>query len=126
MLAAVRQYEGARQVLLPDADSGVQLVARFFRALGDPARLRLLEFLLHVEHTVSECVEHIGLSQSRVSAHLACLAGCGYVESRRAGRFVYFTVTDPRVADLVLLARSLAADNAATLADCVRISPRPG
>ena len=111
----------ANLTLLPDAGSGVEMVAKFFRALGDPARLRLLEFLLPAEHTVSECVEHIGLSQGRVSAHLACLAGCGYVQSRRAGRFAYYTVADPRVADLVMLARSLAADNASALADCVRI-----
>ena len=103
----------------------MDLVARFFRALGDPARLRLLEFLLHDEHTVSECVQLIGLSQGRVSAHLACLAGCGYVQVRRAGRFAWYRVADPRVADLVLLARSLAADNAAALADCVRIGPDP-
>lgn len=107
--------------LLPGAGGGVEMVARFFRALGDPARLRLLEFLLAAEHTVSECVEHIGLSQGRVSAHLACLADCGYVQSRRAGRFAYYTLADPRVADLVMLARSLAADNASALADCVRI-----
>jgi DNA-binding transcriptional ArsR family regulator len=107
--------------LLPVQADGVELLARFFRALGDPARLRLLEFLLPEEHTVSECVQHIGLSQGRVSAHLACLADCGYVQFRRAGRFCYYRVTDPRVADLVMLARSLAADNAAALADCVRI-----
>ncbi|MGH3658339.1 MAG: ArsR/SmtB family transcription factor [Micromonosporaceae bacterium] len=48
--------------LLPTEASGVEMVAKFFRALADPARLRLLEFLLHEEHTVSECVDHIGLS----------------------------------------------------------------
>jgi ArsR family transcriptional regulator, cadmium/lead-responsive transcriptional repressor len=74
---------------------------------------------------VSECVRYIGLSQGRVSAHLACLADCGYVQARRAGRFAYYTVADPRVVDLVMLARSLAADNAAALADCVRIAPGP-
>jgi DNA-binding transcriptional ArsR family regulator len=110
--------------LLPAAEGGVELVAKFFRALGDPARLRLLEFLLDAEHTVTECVERIGLSQGRVSAHLACLAGCGYVQVRRAGRFAWYRVADPRVADLVTLARSLAADNAAALSDCVRIAPR--
>ena len=115
----------AAGALLPAAADGVELVARFFRALSDPARLRLLEFLLPAEHTVSECVRHIGLSQGRVSAHLACLAGCGYVQARRAGRFAYYTVVDPRVADLVMLARSLAADNAAALADRVRIAPAP-
>ncbi len=45
----------------------------------------------------------------RVSAHLACLAGCGYVRVRRAGRFAWYRVADPRVAGLVTLARSLAA-----------------
>jgi DNA-binding transcriptional ArsR family regulator len=112
-------------VLLPAADDGVEMVARFFRALADPARLRLLEFLLPGEHTVTECVAHVGLSQGRVSAHLACLAGCGYVQARRAGRFVWYRVADPRVADLVVLARSMAADNAATLATCVHIAPPP-
>jgi DNA-binding transcriptional ArsR family regulator len=112
-------------VLLPEAAGGVEVLAKFFRALGDPARLRLLEFLLGVEHTVTECVRQIGLSQGRVSSHLACLAGCGYVQARRVGRFTWYTVADPRVADLVVLARSLAADNAEALAGCVRIAPAP-
>src|SRR5262249_26809923 len=123
--AAVPAASTAAPALLPAAADGVELVAKFFRALGDPARLRLLEFLLPAEHTVSECVAHIGLSQGRVWAHLACLADCGYVQVRRAGRFAWYKVADPRVADLVMLARSLAADNAAALADCVRIAPNP-
>ncbi len=110
--------------LLPPPADGKETVAKFFRAPGDPARLRLLEFLLGAGHAVGECVAHIGLSQGRVSAHLACLAGCGYVQSRRAGRFAYYKVADPQVADLVTLARSLAAGNAEALADCVRIAPR--
>jgi ArsR family transcriptional regulator, cadmium/lead-responsive transcriptional repressor len=110
-------------VLLPAGDDGVEMVARFFRALADPARLRLLEFLLPGERTVTECVAHVGLSQGRVSAHLACLAGCGYVQARRAGRNAFYRVADPRVADLVVLARSMAADNAAALAACVYIAP---
>ena len=111
-------------LMLPAAEGGVELVAKFFRALGDPARLRLLEFLLDAEHTVTECTDRLGLSQGRVSAHLACLADCGYVQVRRSGRFAYYRVADPRVADLVTLARSLAADNAAALFDCVRIDLR--
>jgi DNA-binding transcriptional ArsR family regulator len=110
-------------VLLPAGDDGVEMVARFFRALADPARLRLLEFLLPGEHTVTECVAHVGLSQGRASAHLACLAGCGYVQARRAGRNAFYRVADPRVADLVVLARSMAADNAAALAACVYVGP---
>lgn len=109
--------------LLPVEAGGVEMVAKFFRALGDPARLRLLEFLLHDEHTVTECVAHIGLSQGRVSTHLGCLSDCGYVAVRRTGRFAHYRVADPRVAQLVLLARALAADNAAALAECMRIDP---
>ena len=102
----------------------VGTVAKFFRALGDPTRLKLLEFLLdaeHAEHSVSDCVTHVGLSQGRVSTHLACLANCGYVTARREGRWCYYRVTDPRVADLVVLARSLATDNCAALSACDRI-----
>src|SRR6266540_6664282 len=107
--------------LLPTNGDAVAVVAKFFRALGDPTRLRLLEFLLHEEHTVTECVAHAGLAQSRVSTHLSCLADCGYVQVRRAGRYAYYRVADPRVADLVLLAHGLAADNACALASCRRI-----
>jgi DNA-binding transcriptional ArsR family regulator len=109
--------------LLPSTVGGVDAVAKFFRALGDPTRLRLLEFLLHDTHTVTECVKHIGLSQGRVSAHLACLADCGYVEVRRIGRNAFYQVADPRVADLVVLAQALAADNCAALIECERIPP---
>ncbi|WP_308283185.1 ArsR/SmtB family transcription factor [Pseudonocardia nigra] len=110
--------------LLPGGPEGVAVLAKFFRALGDPARLRLLEFLLAGERSVSECIRHIGLAQSRVSSHLACLADCGYVQFRREGRFSYYRVTDPRVAEVVHLARALAADNAAALAACMRIDAR--
>ncbi len=108
--------------LLPAEATMVNTVAKFFRALGDPTRLRLLEFLLDAEHTVSQCVAHVGLSQGRVSVHLACLADCGYVACRRAGRNAFYRVADPRVADLVVLAHALAADNACALAACQRIA----
>ncbi len=113
--------------LLPPEPTGRAVLARFFRALGDSTRLRLLEFVLHEERSVSECVEHVGLAQSRVSTHLACLADCGFVTVRREGRYVYYRVTDPRVAELVLLGRSLSADNVAALSECLRIdAPTPG
>jgi len=106
---------------LPADGAGVELVAKFFRALGDPSRLRLLAFLLDGERSVGECVEHVGLSQGRVSSHLSCLADCGYIGSRRDRRFVYYQVLDPRVADLIGTVRQLAADNSEALARCVRI-----
>lgn len=107
--------------LLADGAGGVELITKAFRALGDGTRLRLLLFLLDDERTVGECVSHVGLSQGRVSTHLACLADCGFVQSRREGRFVRYQVTDQRVVGLIELVRSMTADNAAALAQCLRI-----
>lgn len=109
------------EALLPASVQGRMVVAKLLRALGDPTRLALVELLLRGERTGNQCVEHAGLSQGRVSVHLACLVQCGYVSARREGRFVYYRVVDPRVAELILLARSLAADNASALAACTRI-----
>lgn len=107
--------------MMPAEHAGRRVIAKFFRAVGDPTRLLLLEFLLGGEQTVGDCVEHVGLAQSRVSSHLACLADCGLVTSRRDGRFTRYQVTDARVVELVGLARAIAADNAAALAACTRI-----
>jgi DNA-binding transcriptional ArsR family regulator len=103
------------------ADTGcshTDTVARFFRALSDPTRLKLLEFILRGERTSAECVDHAGISQPRVSVHLSCLVDCGYVTARRDGKKLRYSVGDPRVADLVVLARALAADNATALGCC--------
>lgn len=114
------------QALLPTEPAGRAVIAKFFRALGDPTRLRLLEFVLHEEKTVSQCIEHVGLAQGRVSTHLACLADCGFVQLRRDGRFAYYGVADPRVAELVLFARALSADNVSALSECLRIEGQAG
>ena len=116
-------YYAQRADLLPGEPAEMAHLVKFFRALGDQNRLRLLEFLLAGERSVSDCVRHLGLAQSRVSAHLACLADCGYVQLRHRGRFSYYRVADARVAEVVRLAHALAADNAAALAACMRIDP---
>ncbi|ADD45003.1 ArsR/SmtB family transcription factor [Stackebrandtia nassauensis] len=103
------------------ACSHLDTVAKSFRALGDPTRLKLLEFILRGERTVAECVAHVGLSQPRVSVHLSCLADCGYVTARRDGRKYRYRVDDPRVVDLIAAAHALTADNATALNHCWRI-----
>jgi len=111
-------------VLDPAVEAGCShtaTVARFFRALSDPTRLTLLEFILAGERTSAECVAHAGISQPRVSVHLSCLVDCGYVSTRRDGKKLRYSLGDPRVAELLVLARSLAADNATALDCCPRI-----
>ncbi len=107
---------------VPEDPAGRELLARFYRALGDPSRLALLAFCAEEERTGNDCVTHVGLSQGRVSAHLACLVSCGFVEVRRAGRFAYYRTTDPRVAEIVAFGVSMIAEHAAGVAACAKVA----
>ena len=107
------------------AEQRLAITAKFFHGLSDLTRLRIVELLLEGEKNVSELVAALGQPQSRVSNHLACLRWCGYVGSRRQGKFVYYRVADPRVRQLLLLARGVIAENAAAILSCTRIeTPR--
>lgn len=99
-----------------------EIRSRFFRVLGDPKRLKILEFLLDGEKSVGAIVDHLQASQGRVSNHLACLRWCGVVGTRRDGKFVYYRLADPRVRDVVRLADSIIGDNAAAIASCTRVA----
>lgn len=82
--------------------------AALFRALGDPARLAVLQHLTTGEHHVHELVDHLGLAQSTVSAHLACLRGCGLVTVRPDGRASAWSIAHPHLlAPLVAAAEAL-------------------
>lgn len=107
---------------LPEAPARSDLVAKYFRGLGDPTRLRILELLrTEGELSVGALVERLGLSQPLVSNHLACLRWCGFIEARREHRTVYNRIADERVAAIVDLADSLLTDNAEHVAACCRI-----
>lgn len=103
--------------------SDPEALSRYFRVLGDPTRLRIVEALLERERTVSELVELLGASQSRVSNHLACLRWCRFVESERRGRTVVYRIADARVVSVLQLASELAEPNCDHLASCTRIGP---
>lgn len=98
------------------------LVAKYFRGLGDPTRLRILELLRNEgELSVGDLVARLALPQPTVSTHLACLRWCGFVEARREHRVVYNRIADQRVAAMLDLAESLLADNAEHVAVCCQI-----
>ena len=105
----------------PADEQRLAVTAKFFHGLSDLTRLRIVEILLDGEQNVSELVALLGQPQSRVSNHLACLRWCGYVDSRRDGKFVYYRVADQRVRDLVALARQVIADHAEAIQSCTRI-----
>lgn len=108
-----------RERAIPSAEAR----ARYFRVLGDPTRLRILELLLERERTVSELVALLGAPQSRISNHLACLRWCRFAEAERRGREVVYRIADPRVRDMLALSGRLAEEHCEHLASCQRIGP---
>lgn len=106
---------------LPEQPIEADIVAKYFRGLGDPTRLRILEALAAGERSVGELAQLIGALQPKVSSHLACLRWCGFVDSRREHRTVHYRIADERVEAMIALARSLLEDNADHVAACRRI-----
>ena len=97
------------------------LLAKYFRVLGDRTRLRILDLVRDGERSVGELAALLGEAQPKVSNHLACLRWCGFVETRREHRTIHYRLADERVADVIGLARALLHDNADHIAACRRV-----
>ena len=83
--------------------------ACLFRGLGDPARLTILRHLALGEHRVVDLTAHLGLAQSTVSAHLACLRDCGLVDVRPEGRSTRWSLARPELLELLDVAERVLA-----------------
>lgn len=81
----------------PLPDPLVELVARRFRVLGEPTRIRLLDRLRDGEATVQELTEALGASQQNVSKHLQVLLDAGIVGRRKHGNSAYYSIADPSI-----------------------------
>ena len=85
--------------------------ASLFHSLSDPTRLAILRHLAVGEHRVVDLTTHLGLAQSTVSAHLACLRDCGLVTSRPQGRASIFSLAaEPHLMELLAAAERLLAE----------------
>ncbi|MFI2259491.1 ArsR/SmtB family transcription factor [Streptomyces tubercidicus] len=87
-----------------------------FRGLADPVRLAIVRRLAHGEARVVDLVKEVGLAQSTVSAHLACLRDCGLVEFRAQGRQSFYSLTRPELMDLLAAAEGVLAATGAAVA----------
>lgn len=87
------------------------LKAEFFRALGHPVRIRLLQLLRDGERTVGDLQAALDLDSSGTSQQLAALRNQGLVESRRDGTSVYYRIKDRRTLELLELAKLVIASN---------------
>ncbi|GAA1507018.1 ArsR/SmtB family transcription factor [Nocardioides humi] len=95
------------EVLEADAPSEVDALvaaACLLHGLSDPNRLAILQHLALGEHRVVDLTAHLGLAQSTVSKHLACLRDCGLVVSRPSGRASVISLAHPELTRDILRA----------------------
>lgn len=95
----------------------MEQMAGVLRALGHPARLKIVEFLVDGElcggrdcsgeKCVCEIIPALGMEQSSVSKHLAVLRDRGIVNFRREGTRMFYSLADPRVLEILRLAREV-------------------
>ncbi len=86
-----------------------QAKAEFFKTLGHPARIRILELLAERDHAVHELLDEITIEPSNLSQQLAVLRRTSLVVARREGGEVTYSISAPEVRDLLLTARRILA-----------------
>ena len=89
-----------------------------FRSLADPARLAIVKRLAEGEARVVDLTRALGLAQSTVSKHLACLRDCRLVDYRAEGRQSFYSLTRPELIDLLRSAERVLAETGAAVALC--------
>ncbi len=107
-----------------------QVKAEFFRTLGHPARVRVLELLKGGEMTVGDLQAELGIDSSGTSQHLGVMRRRGILEARKEGTSVYYRVRDPRVFQMLESARQVIGSHLeeanALLDELAEPAPQPG
>jgi DNA-binding transcriptional ArsR family regulator len=81
--------------------------AELFKALSHPARVQVLEALAEGEFPVGELADRLGMELSHLSQQLAVLRRVGAVTNRRVGSVVFYRLRDPRMTQLLFVAREI-------------------
>jgi len=105
------------------SDDGLMPAAALFHGFSDPHRIAILRHLALGEHRVVDLTAHLGLAQSTVSKHLACLKDCGLVDSRAEGRASVYSLSHP---DALMAVWSAAEQLLELTGDAVALCPTYG
>ena len=104
-----------------DERAAMTAAACLFNGFSDPSRLAIVRRLAEAEHRVVDLTAHLGLAQSTVSKHLACLKDCGLVSSRPVGRASVWSLEHSAVVlDLLAAAERLLGATGDTVTLCPR------
>ena len=108
------------------SDPLYKLKGEFFKTLGHPARIRILELLSEQDRSVGELLPEIGIESSNLSQQLGVLRRAGVVDARKDGNAVIYSIASPDIAELLAVARkvltTVLSDRVAVLKD-LRASP---
>src|SRR4051812_48943820 len=108
-----------------DIAAGIPPAAALFHSLADETRLEIVQRLARGEARVVDLTDQLGLAQSTVSKHLACLRDCGLVDYRAEGRQSFYALTRPELIDLLRAAEGVLAATGAAVAPCPASEPAP-
>jgi ArsR family transcriptional regulator len=98
--------------------AGMAPAVALFRSMADETRLRIVQRLTCGEARVVDLTGELGLAQSTVSKHLACLRDCGLVDYRVEGRQSFYALTRPELMDLLAAAEGVLAATGSAVALC--------
>ena len=87
--------------MLPQIKDQNKFKAKIFKALSDPVRIEILEFLRDGEKCVCKIVPHLDIIQPVVSRHLKILKNCGMVTKRKDGNKRFYSISDPEVVKII-------------------------
>ncbi|WP_246367138.1 ArsR/SmtB family transcription factor [Paraliobacillus salinarum] len=76
---------------------------KFLHGFSHKTRVQILESVKEEEKTVSQIVNDLNGNQSNISQHLACLKGCGLIVGKKDGKYVYYSVRNQLVRDLLTM-----------------------
>lgn len=75
--------------------------AECLRTLAHPHRLRMVQMLLHGQYTVGGLAKACEIPSPMASEHLRLMQRCGFLKARKEGRFVYYVVVEPHLANIM-------------------------
>jgi ArsR family transcriptional regulator, lead/cadmium/zinc/bismuth-responsive transcriptional repressor len=101
--ACIHEDDVARARSIAASDATYRELSALFAALADPTRAKIVHILLHQELCTCDIAAVVGVTDSAVSQHLRILRSLRLVKSRRAGKFVYYSLDDAHIALLVQL-----------------------
>jgi DNA-binding transcriptional ArsR family regulator len=104
------------------AGSTLRPAVALFRSLADPTRLAIVHRLAQGEARVVDLTNELGLPQSTVSTHIACLRDCALVTGRAEARQVFYSLAHPQLLQLLISAEQLLE----ATGDAVALCPRYG